>query len=289
MRIPIRTLRIRACAKVNLGLRVLGKRPDGYHEIDTVLQSIDLCDHITLAPRRDDEISLEMVPDLGIPPDANLALRAARLLAERTGLPTGVRILLEKEIPVGAGLGGGSSDAAAVLRGLNALFGLGLDTEALLDLGAGLGSDVPFFLIGGRCRARGRGERLRRMPVPDAEHAQIYVLLVPRFSLSAREVYEAFDRLQPEALDSPYPNDLEGSALALRPELGAVREFLKGAAAPFGLSGSGPTYFAVMNDEDEAAELFRQAERRLPEGTQVFSCREVTSRGSEPKQVLFGA
>jgi 4-diphosphocytidyl-2-C-methyl-D-erythritol kinase len=277
MRTLTQTLSIRAYAKVNLGLRVVGRRPDGYHEIDTVLQSIDLCDHITLAPRRDGEISLKTTPDFGIPPDENLALRAARLLNERVGLPMGVRILLDKEIPVGAGLGGGSSDAAAVLRGLNRLFGLGLDAEALMELGAELGSDVPFFLMGGCCRARGRGERLEKLSVSDAELNNIYVLFVPPFSLSAREVYGAFERLRPQALDSPYPNDLEGAALALRPELRPYREFLKSAGAPFGMSGSGPTYFAVVDSETEAAEILRRAERGLCEETRRLLCRSVTA------------
>jgi 4-diphosphocytidyl-2-C-methyl-D-erythritol kinase len=278
MRTPTQALSLRAYAKVNLGLRVVGRRPDGYHEIDTVLQSIDLCDHITLSPRRDCEISLEMTPDFGIPSEENLALRAARPLKEKSKLPGGVHIVLDKKIPVGAGLGGGSSDAAAVLAGLNRLFELGLDMEALMELGAGLGSDVPFFLLGGRCRARGRGERLEKLFVSDAELSDIYVLFVPPFSLSAREVYGAFDRLQPKALDSPYPNDLEGSALALQPELSAYREFLKGARVPFGLSGSGPTYFAVLDDERDAERLAQEAAHKLASTTQICRPTQVGYR-----------
>lgn len=273
MRIPAKALNIRAYAKVNLELQVLGKRADGYHEIDTVLQSVDLADLIMLKPHSHREITLEMTPDLGIPPDENLALRAAR--REGAGLSIGAHILIDKRIPAGAGLGGGSSDAAAVLVGLNALFGLGLRTGELSALAAELGSDVPFFLMGGRCRARGRGERLEKIHIPDAELSNIYVLFVPPFSLSAREVFEAFDRLQPKPLDSPYPNDLEGAALALRPELRAYREFLAGV--PFGLSGSGPTYFAVTTDEGEAASLLKLAERELLEGTRGLLCRSATT------------
>lgn len=275
-----RALRLRAYAKINLGLRVLKKRPDGYHEIDTVMQTVDLCDSLTLEPRDGEGITLEMKPDLGIPLEENLALRAARLLQERVGLPQGVHITLKKEIPAGAGLGGGSSDAAAVLQGLNALFELGLELKALLELASGLGSDVSFFLMGGRCRAWGRGERLKRSPVPEEEQGYVYVLLVPPFPLSTREVYEAWDGDHLETPASPYPNDLESAALMLRPELAVYREFLVETGWPFGLSGSGPTYFAVISDEEKAVQLTKEAERALPRETQVFLCRG-TSVGVE--------
>jgi len=150
---------------VNLGLRVRETRPDGYHEVDTVLQSVDLHDTLELSPCPDPgggialKVRVEDSGGLDIPPEENLAVRAAELLRERVGLPRGqgVTIELRKRIPVGAGLGGGSSDAAAVLAGLNALFALGLSRKELVELGAALGSDVPFFLWGGRGRARGRG------------------------------------------------------------------------------------------------------------------------------------
>ncbi len=264
------TVTVKAHAKINLGLRVLNKRPDGYHEVDTVLQALDLYDVLTLEPRASGGISLTS-PGLDIPADENLAYRAARLLAERVGLPRGVRIALEKRIPVGAGLGGGSSDAAAVLQGLNALFELGLDREGLLALASELGSDVPFFLVGGRCRARGRGERLAPVPVPAAERGATYALLVPPFSLGAREVYEAWDRLLPATPDSPYPNDLEGAALALRPELREYRAFLVGFRRPFGLSGSGPTYFVVLRG-GEGPRFREVAQQALPEA-RIFLCR----------------
>ncbi len=271
----MRTLQIEAYAKINLGLRVLSKRPDGYHEIDTVLQSVDLCDLLTLWARPDGKVVLEMEPELGIPPEANLAYRAAQSLKGRAGLAQGVRIRIEKRVPAGAGLGGGSSDAAAVLAGLNALFALGLSVHELMALGAGLGSDVPFFLLGGRCRARGRGERLEKLPDAAVER-EMYVLLVPPFALGAREVYQTFDQLHPsQALSSPYPNDLEAAALALRPELKIYRRFLQQQGVPFGMSGSGPTYFAVLPSEAQAQALAERAKRELPTGTQAFVCRST--------------
>lgn len=284
MRTPTSTpaLRLRAYAKINLGLRVLAKRPDGYHEIDTTLQTVDLCDVLELELRDNGELSLEMRPDRGIPAEENLALKAARLVRGRFGVPQGVRIRLEKRIPVGAGLGGGSSDAAAVLRGLCALLSPEVDREALGGLALELGSDVPFFLVGGRCRARGRGERLQPIPVPEQERGHVYGLIVPPFSLSAREAYEAWDRRRPPTPPSPYPNDLEGTALLLRPQLAIYREYLARTGLPFGMSGSGPAYFAVV-PQGEADRFVEEAERALPEGTRVLLCRG-TSTGTE----IFG-
>ena len=280
-----RRVRVDAYAKVNLGLRVRGRRPDGYHEIDTVLQSVDLYDTLELIPRPDPDggialnVRVERAEEafsLDVPPEANLAVRAAELLRERVGLPQGqgVTIELRKRIPVGAGLGGGSSDAAAVLAGLNALFALELPQHELMALGAALGSDVPFFLRGGRCRARGRGERVEPLPLPLSRHEEreVYALLVPPFTLRTRDVYEAFDELRPGTPDSPYLNDLEGAALALRPELHRYRGFLLKRGVPFGLSGSGPTYFAVLEDERRARALAQEALKELP-GVRAFVCR----------------
>lgn len=155
------TLKLKAPAKVNLTLEVLGRRHDGYHDVASVMQTVDLWDVVALELHHDlvlecDRRELET--------EDNLALQAARLLQREAGVSYGARIRLEKRIPVAAGLGGGSSDAAAVLRGLNRLWGLGLSRQRLLDLAARLGSDVPFFLYGGTAAVHGRGERVRPLP-----------------------------------------------------------------------------------------------------------------------------
>jgi 4-diphosphocytidyl-2-C-methyl-D-erythritol kinase len=152
---------LRAAAKVNLTLEVLGKRADGYHEIATVMQAVDLSDRITL----DDADALELRSDSAtVPSDAsNLAWRAAAALREAARIETGVRIAVDKRIPVAAGLGGGSSDAAAVLIGLNRLWRLQWSIERLDEVAATLGSDVPFFLRGGAALARGRGEKVEAL------------------------------------------------------------------------------------------------------------------------------
>jgi 4-diphosphocytidyl-2-C-methyl-D-erythritol kinase len=172
------SLELRAHAKVNLTLEVLGMRDDGYHEIASVVQTIDIHDTLTLESA--DRITLECDrADLASPD--NLAFKAASLLKEQTGYDRGAIIRLQKGIPVSAGLGGGSSDAAAALVGLNRLWGLGLTTDELLPLAARLGSDVPLFLYGGTAMVHGRGELVRPMPPADLEWL---VVLSPPIKLS---------------------------------------------------------------------------------------------------------
>src|SRR5512145_2350061 len=158
-----RRLVLSAAAKVNLTLEVLGKRPDGYHEIATVMQTVDLADRLTL----EDAETLELdASAAGVPTDGtNLALRAAMALRETVGITRGVRISLDKRIPVAAGLGGGSADAAAVLLGLNRLWGLRWPRARLEAIAVTLGMDVPFFLRGGGALATGRGEQLEPVDV----------------------------------------------------------------------------------------------------------------------------
>jgi 4-diphosphocytidyl-2-C-methyl-D-erythritol kinase len=165
---------IKAYAKVNLTLEVLGRRRDGYHDIASIVQTVDLYDSLTLALA--EEISL-VCDRADLRSANNLAVRAAALLKERTGCTMGARIGLQKRIPVAAGLGGGSSDAAATLRGLNHLWRLDLSVEELMPLAAQLGSDVPFFLIGGTAMVHGRGERVR--PLPPADLQWLVVLTPP--------------------------------------------------------------------------------------------------------------
>ena len=158
-----RQVTIETPAKVNLTLEVLGKRNDGYHEIASVMQAINLCDRLTFSIADD----LSLITDTpGLDTKDNLVYRAASLLNDKTGVSAGAEIHLCKGIPVAAGLGGGSSDAAATLLGLNRLWGLHLARDELEELAAQLGSDVPFFLAGGAALAEGRGERITPLPSP---------------------------------------------------------------------------------------------------------------------------
>ncbi len=169
---------LQAYAKVNLTLEVLGERTDGYHAVATVLQTVDLLDTLTFGPAS--SLILECsLPELAT--EANLVYQAARLLQKETGHKAGARISLVKSIPVAAGLGGGSSDAAAALRGLNLLWRLGLEVSRLEQMAARLGSDVPFFLNGGTALAEGRGERVTPLPTPQSDLG--VVLLHPPITL----------------------------------------------------------------------------------------------------------
>ena len=271
-------VRLIAPAKINLALEVLHKRPDGYHEIDTVMTTLDLADRVTITQREPGaglEVILTGAHASGIDPEDDLAGRAARLLAEETGHAADLRIEIEKRIPSPAGLGGGSSDAAAVLRGLNALWSLNLDTEALAIIGARIGSDVPFFVIGGTARCTGRGDRvepLRDMrplrmlilvpPVPagEAKTARRYAALTPQDFGHGHVAQRLAHRI---ARNAPPPtNDLvnafERVIERTQPELVAHYAAYGAAGAPrLHLCGAGPAVFLLVTEGAKIAELRR--------------------------------
>jgi len=262
-------LTARAPAKVNLTLRVLGTRPDGFHELESVAAVVDFCDRLRVAQAEGLSLTCE---GEAVPADeTNLVLRAARALQEAVGARRGARLHLEKRIPPGRGLGGGSSDAAAALVGLSALWGCGLDAEALAEVGAGVGSDVPLFFAGPLAVLRGRGERVERVEGPRPSWR--LVLAWPDYGLSTAAVYAAYDRLGsapgqggPPAtaildhLQAPareaksfLVNDLERPADNLRRDRLHVGLLLRQAGAEaVGMSGSGSAYFALADTEEEA-------------------------------------
>lgn len=287
----VTTLVIKAFAKINLGLRILGKRPDGYHEIKTTFQSVDLHDMLTLESLSKPGIQLEIASPWALPSGReNLVCRAAELIILRYGQNHGVRIHLEKHIPVGAGLGGGSSDAAATLVGLNMLLQLGLDNAHLHELALELGSDVPYFLIGGLCRGRGRGELLESLPQCLTEHS--FVLAMPSCSLATAEAYRKYDGLVQRGWRPPparfyenidCANDLEDAAAELCPALRALRETLERLRPElWGMSGSGPAYYAAWHSPIRA----RHAAQALAElGYAVYSSTRPTPKGYELAKV----
>ena len=266
---------LRTSAKVNLALEVLGKRGDGYHEIATVLQAVDLCDR--LAMEAADTLSLETDdPDLPAD-DGNLVMRAARLLQKAAGVQTGARLRLTKRIPVAGGLGGGSSDAAAALLGLSRLWGLGWPKARLRELAVELGMDVPFFLGAGRAVATGRGEQLAALP---AGGGYALVLVNPRVALSTREVYgqvPAGWRAEPigterviEALRTrnvgkvaaALTNNLESVVEPALPVIGRMKAALLAAGALGAImSGSGPTVFGMARSLDHARQIRTRVSR----------------------------
>ena len=266
---------LQASAKVNLALEVLSKRSDGYHEIATVMQAVDLFDRLILdaAPT----LSLE-VDDPALPTDErNLAARAATLLQQASGVEAGARIHLRKRIPVAAGLGGGSSDAAATLWGLNRLWGLRWPQKRLAELAVGLGMDVAFFLGRGPALATGRGERLERLP---AAGGYALVLVNPRVPVSTREVYERVPlgwhaephgtRRLVEALKSrsvvrvaaALTNNLEDLVAGSLPAIGRMKAALMAAGALGAvMSGSGPTVLGMARSLDHARQIRQRVNR----------------------------
>ena len=264
-----------ASAKVNLALEVLGKRGDGYHEIATVLQAVDLADRLRLETA--DTLSLH-VDDPDLPTDdGNLVMRAARLLQKAAGREAGARIGLTKRIPVAAGLGGGSSDAAATLWGLSRLWKLGWPRARLRELAVELGMDVPSFLGPGRAIATGRGERLAALP---GGGGYALVLVNPKVPLSTREVYgrvpagwhaepsgtermvEALRTRNAGTVGAALTNNLERVVEPVLPVIGRMKAALLAAGALGAImSGSGPTVFGMARSLDHARQIRRRVSR----------------------------
>jgi 4-diphosphocytidyl-2-C-methyl-D-erythritol kinase len=270
------SLTLKAPAKINLFLKILNRRPDGYHEIESLMQKIALFDILHLSRQRDSiSLSCQGRP---VPEDReNLVCRAALAFFSATGIAAGVQIILEKKIPVAAGLGGGSSDAAAVLYGLNRLFSAGLDLESLMDVGLQLGADVPFFLQDcSGAVATGIGECIKKVKsISDS-----WILLVnPGFEVSTKWAYENFPltyisnpyilargremdmnfKIASPALFEELGNDLEVVTINRFPEIGDIKKELKEAGAVTALmSGSGPTVFGLFSGKKQAQRSFEQ-------------------------------
>ena len=270
-------LTVQAPAKINLTLEVLGKRPDGFHEIRSLIQTISLCDTVHFEPGRQTTFKSDMPEWRG---EESLVSKAVALLKQTAGYAGGAAIGIEKRIPLMAGLGGDSSDAAAVLRGLNRLWELNLSQEKLLELARQLGSDVSFFLYGGTALLEGRGEIIT--PLSPFPHSWIVVALppVPRSPGKTGQLYASLrfshftdgqiTRRAVEALKAGQPfsssllfNTFENAAFDIFPGLAAAREhFLKLGAANVHLAGSGPALFTLAPDKAAAERLYSQLQRQ---------------------------
>jgi 4-diphosphocytidyl-2-C-methyl-D-erythritol kinase len=245
-----------APGKLNLFLHVLGRRADGYHELQTVFRLIDRCDRVGVAVRADGEIRFG--GELG---GENLCVRAARLLKERTGSALGADLALEKALPAGGGLGGGSSDAATTLVTLNRLWDCGLPRAELARLGLELGADVPFFVFGRNALGEGVGERLTALDLPPAW----YLVLAPSVAVSTREIFAdpALTRdTKPLKIPPFFPglgrNDLEAAAVRRHPEIAAHLEWLRRRSPGARMTGSGACVFAEFARAGEAESLLAE-------------------------------
>lgn len=278
---------VRAYAKINLTLDVLGRRADGYHELTSVMQTVALADTLAFRALEDGRTELFCdVPALNMP--ENLVYRAVQVVRAATGCQRGIWIELRKQTPAQGGLGGGSSDAAAVLLALNRLWNLRLGRDRLIELAASLGSDVPFFVLGGTALVEGRGERVRALP----DLPGIWVLLLkPEVAVSTPAVFRALTpadytdgqataRLL-AAIRERGVLPLDGLANALEervcqnyPAVAACRDALGAAGASYTrMSGSGPTLFALFPTLEEAAPVYQTL---LQQGRQVWLARTVS-------------
>ncbi len=269
-----RSVEVAAPAKINLFLGVGGVRDDGYHDVVTVLHALELADRVVVS--ESDALSVTTSPDLGLAEEDNLAWRAAARFAEAMGVPAAADIRVEKHVPHGAGLGGGSSDAAAVIAGLCRLYGIDSGRSDVLDVAATVGADVPFFLTGPAALMEGRGDVLARSLPP----VRVPIVLIkPERSVATSDAYREFDR-HPVGRGDPTPmiaglergrldaaaisNNLQAASVALVPESGdalALASSSTGVRAST-ISGSGSAVFAICSDPDSAGALARRAAER---------------------------
>lgn len=271
-------LKLNAYAKINLGLDVLRRREDGYHEVRMIMQNIGLCDRVTLKKTGDKGIVIRTnAGELPVNKD-NLMYKAADMLFTEFDLPGGILLELEKNIPIAAGLAGGSTDAAAVLHGVNRLYELGLSLEELQKRGVKIGADVPYCLMQGTALAEGIGEKLTRLPAcPQCA----VVIAKPPVDVSTRTVYtglraaklkehpdidgmiEALDKADLKGIADRMANVLETVTIPMHPVIADIKNVLEENGAMKALmSGSGPTVFALFDDEEKAecaAEVLKNA------------------------------
>jgi len=280
-----------AYAKINLGLRVHGRREDGYHELTTVFQTVSLHDRLAFQNLADGRLELTC-SDPEIPADeSNIVLRAAAALRERYGVRRGARVELEKVVPAGGGLGGGSSDAAVTLLGLANLWEIETGVRELAEIGARLGADVPFFLTGGTALGTGTGTEIK--PLGDAPKRHL-VVVTPGVKVSTAEAYkalgaraltkdEAAANLSVSRTEADFSvshsgvmtNDFEPVVVRLHPEIGRARDALKSVGAGRALlSGSGSSVFGVFESKGEAGRA--RAALKPEGGWRIFACETLT-------------
>ncbi len=280
-----RTVRLPAFAKINLCLHVIGRRPDGYHELRTIFQAISLCDTLELSRTSKPGIFLETTDATLTAGPENLVCRAIEALGCEIGFRGGIRARLEKRIPVARGLGGGSSDAAAALIGMLRLTKKRLPLDKLMEIAAGLGADVPFFLFGGRALAVNRGDEI--YPLDDLPKQTIVVVSPRNIGVSTKEAYQWISAELTKSAKTPsiwgfcalcwsrqsrVSNDFEGPVFSRYPRLGEIRDgLLKRGAANAALAGSGSAVFGVFRNPAQA----RRAARAFPEDS-VFVAETVS-------------
>jgi 4-diphosphocytidyl-2-C-methyl-D-erythritol kinase len=269
-----------APAKLNLMLRILGRRDDGYHRLQTVFQFIDRADRLYFEPRADGRI-VRGAGAAGVAPEQDLVVRAAQALRKATGTDAGIEIRVEKVLPMGGGLGGGSSDAATTLHALNQLWGLGLGTDTLAQIGLALGADVPVFVRGQACWAEGVGEDI----TPVTLNEPWYLVLVPPVEVATAAVFndpeltrDSIVITMADFVAGDHRNDCLAVVQRRYPDVAACFEWLGSVGGVPRLTGTGACVFGTFGSEQAA----RQASARLPAG-----CTGFVARGCN-RSPLFG-
>ena len=288
------TIKVKARGKINLGLDVLGRRPDGYHEVRMVMQTVGLYDSLEIKKIPEEEIRIETNLKYLPVDENNLVYKAVKLMKETSGFSGGVYVNLHKFIPVSAGMAGGSTDAAGVMFGVNKLFGLGFDLPQMMEMGLKLGADVPYCLMRGTALAEGIGEKLTRIPA--APHMDI-LLAKPRISVSTRMVYEKLDSTpitshpdtmailkaiaagDVKALCASMGNVLESVTVPMYPVIAKLkRQMMDTGATGAMMSGSGPTVFGIYPDAESCAKA-RDVLRKAGDARQVYTTETFNPAG----------
>ncbi len=252
-----------APAKLNLDLRITGRRADGYHNLESIFCMVSLYDTVSLAVRNDGQIKLH-TPGQGVPAEQDLTYRAAAALQDVTNTGLGADIWLEKNIPMGGGLGGGSSDAATVLMALNRLWQCGLSRQALMNIGLTLGADVPFFIFGCSAFARGVGEQLSKFDIPK----QWYVVVKPEVHVSTAVIFSHQDLTRDSKASimptfrtlQPFRNDMQAVVLDAYPEVNKAYRFMQQYGKPL-MTGSGACFFLAFEDVAAAQKVYEKVSK----------------------------
>lgn len=276
-----------APAKINLGLEILGKRADGYHEVDMIMQSIDLCDEINIEVSKDESISVLSDKEIDCKPENNIVYKVAKIFFEHTGIKnTGIKISIKKNIPISAGLAGGSTDGAATLVALNSVFDAGLSNSQLMELGAKVGSDIPFCIMGGTAHATGSGIMLKSI---DNLNDCCIVVVKPPISVSTKEAYERSDNIKDKVIHNfdllekgIKDNDFNMICKNLfnrfeevisEDVVFSIKNNLYDLGARGALmSGSGPTVFGIFENERTALNCADKIKKTYPES---FCCKPL--------------
>ncbi len=281
---------LKSFSKINLSLKIIGLRPDGFHEIETLMQTISLCDDMTISDVEKD-IIIEC-NNSGVPTGPkNICYKAADVLKKKFNVKKGAKISIKKNIPMEAGLGGGSSNGATVLNALNILWDLGLSKEQLIFFASQIGSDVPFFIEGGRAVCRGRGEEIEKIPNPkpqipskiqnsNGQNEIRYIIVKPDVSVPTRWAYGEWDKVCGQLPDASAPektltgywspatgyfNDLESVVISKYPIIGKVSEELITAGCLYAqMTGSGSAVFGIAEDEVSGRKIYEKMRAKYP-------------------------